>query len=162
MQYSPVDMIPMRRLFFPTVLLVSLFFVSCEGSKESPVFQVNNVALDGYDLVAYVMDQEAIRGKEENKISYQGLDYYFIRPSYRDEFLQHPEKYLPAYGGYCGYEVAKNTKRVASDPKLWIIQEGQLILFSDDETLNGKHKTDWVVKRRLLKQEADANWTSMN
>ena len=144
------------------LLIFFLFFQACDSTKESPVYQVNNVALDGYDPVAYVMDRDALKGKAENKINYLGLDFYFIRPSYRDEFLQHPEKYLPAYGGYCGYEVAQNAEKVASDPRLWIVQDGQLILFSDNTELNGKHKAAWVVKRRELKQEADANWQSMN
>lgn len=139
-----------------------LIFQSCESAEESPIYHEENVALQGYDLVAYVMDNDAIMGKAENKINYLGVDFYFTRPSYRDEFLQHPEKYLPAYGGYCGYEVAKNSERAASDPKLWIIQEGKLIFFSDNAELNGKHKTEWVVKRRVFKKDADENWASMN
>lgn len=144
------------------LVVVQLSFQSCNSINKSSVFEVDNVAMGGYDPVAFVMDQEALNGKQENKVNYLGVDYYFIRPSYRDEFLRNPDKYIPAYGGYCGYNVAINSKRVDPDPTLWILQEGKLILFSDDEALNGKNKTAWVVKRHLMKQNADSNWASMN
>lgn len=157
---------PKIRKYFHLVFLILLLAIGCESSSESSsesfVYSEEGIAVAGYDLVAFVMDNEAMMGKAENKIRYKEVDFYFTRPSYRDEFLQHPDQYLPAYGGWCAYEVALNSKRVASDPTLWIIQDGQLLFFSKGTDEIDRNKAEWVVKRRQLKEQADANWKGMN
>jgi YHS domain-containing protein len=151
----------MKNMLFIGLSILIGTLISCSSSDERFIYAENNVAVEGYDLVAYVMDNDALKGKEENKVEYQGVDFYFTRPSYRDEFLKNPELYLPAFGGFCGYEIAQNSKKVASDPSVWIIQEGRLIFFSDTDQLEGKHKAEWVVNRREFLKKADKNWERM-
>jgi len=47
-------------------------------------------------------------------------------------FEANPEKYIPAYGGYCAYGVAVGNKFIA-DPELWMIEDGKLYLNLDTD-----------------------------
>ena len=47
-------------------------------------------------------------------------------------FQQSPERYVPQYGGYCAYGVAKNAKFTA-DPTVWKIVDGKLYVNLDRE-----------------------------
>jgi YHS domain-containing protein len=141
--------------------VVALILVGCGRTDEKFIYERDNVAMGGYDLVAYVMDNDALPGNEAFSTEYQGVTFYFTRSSYKDEFLRSPEKYLPAFGGFCGYEMAKNGERVGSEPTVWIVQDGRLIFFSDNDELEGKHKAEWVVNRKEFMKRATENWIEM-
>jgi YHS domain-containing protein len=151
----------MKYSFCACLYLCLFILVSCSNTDKPSIYAENNVAMKGYDLVAYIMDNDAFLGKEDFKANYEGVDFYFTRSSYRDEFLSNPTRYLPAYGGYCGYEVAQNAKKVTPDPTLWIVQDGKLIFFSDDAQLEGKRKAEWVVRRKEFLKKADEQWKEL-
>lgn len=58
--------------------------------------------------------------------------YVFANKKNRKMFEANPEKYIPAYGGYCAYGVAVGNKFIA-DPELWMIEDGKLYLNLDTD-----------------------------
>jgi len=44
-------------------------------------------------------------------------------------FKANPEKYEPAYGGWCAYAMGENGEKVKIDPETYKIIEGKLFLF---------------------------------
>jgi YHS domain-containing protein len=147
-----------------TILLTAIIIglAACSGGNSDTgntrFYTESNVAISGYDLVSYVLDMDAVKGSAEFSTNYDGAIFYFASAPNRDEFIRRPDTYLPAYGGWCAYTMAEEGEKVASDPSLWLIQDNKLLLFSDNEELNGKLKSKWVVKRVENKKKADANW----
>ena len=85
------------------------------------------VAIQGYDPVAYFTQEKAIEGKEAFSQAYNGAVYYFSTEKNRSLFEKAPEKYEPAYGGYCAYAMAFGDK-VKIDPKTFKVTDGRLFL----------------------------------
>ena len=90
----------------------------------------NNIAVSGYDPVAYFTDGKPTKGKSAYSTEYQGAEWHFSSQQNLDTFLANPEKYAPQYGGYCAWAVAHNTTAKA-DPTQWSIVDGKLYLNYD-------------------------------
>jgi len=110
----------------------SMFFLLCFlpfGMAHAAVPSVTNnlVALQGYDPVAYFTDKMPIKGVGINRFVYKGVAYIFADTRNLETFKQDPEKYIPAFGGFCAYAVMHG-KKVVGDPQAWKIYDGKLYL----------------------------------
>src|SRR5258706_7352389 len=63
----------------------------------------DGLAIEGYDPVAYFTDNKSEKGTAKFKSTYEGAKYLFASAEHKAIFDLNPEKYAPAYGGYCGY-----------------------------------------------------------
>jgi len=154
----------MRKLIY---ILSALILFSCgAGSEEpkGPIFEVQGFALAGYDPVAYFEQSEAKKGSEEELVTYQENTYCFSSTKNRELFENNPEKYLPAYGGWCAYAVAEKSFKMQPDPEEWQIQDGELQLFTSTwmTKLTGSLIEDWNEDPEDFKKRADQNWEQMN
>ena|SRR5687768_17170896 len=114
-----------------------------------------NVALEGYDPVSY-FDNKPTEGSEEIKLTHKGVIYQFISQANLSKFKATPEKYEPAYGGWCAYAMGENGEKVKVDPETYKIIEGKLYLFYNfwgNNTL-----TAWNKNEKKLKTAADLTW----
>lgn len=117
------------------------------------------VVLDGYDLVSY-FEGNPTQGLEEFTAVYNGYSFQFASEAHRNTFLSNPQAYLPKYGGYCAYAMAKSGDLVGVNPKAYEIIDGGLYLFYKawgTNTLNKWQQGD--VKQQV--QDADAYWTQI-
>ena len=128
--------------------------VTLEASGIEPIYAVR-LAIDGYDVVAYFNQGEARRGSPEFEHEWQGAKWFFSSPENKTAFVGTPEQFVPQYGGYCAYAVARgNTARI--DPKAWKVVEGKLYLnFSADI------KKRWERKMKQYIEQADKNWPDL-
>jgi YHS domain-containing protein len=85
------------------------------------------VAIDGYDPVSYFVDGQPVKGRSEFEATYNGALYHFASAEHRETFEKNPARYVPAYGGFCGYAASIGKVRPI-DPQLWSIVDEQLIL----------------------------------
>ena len=67
-------------------------------------------------------------------------------------FKADPEKYLPAYGGYCAYGVAVGKKFVAN-PDVWKVLNGRLYLNLDRDI-----QMKWEQDIHGNIKKAEHNW----
>ncbi len=130
-------------------------FLWASGSPESVVNERDGVAIKGYDPVAYFIKGEAVEGSEEFTVEYEDAVWQFSSPEHRDLFLADPEKYAPAYGGYCAWAVS-NGDFADIDPEQWVIHEGTLYLNFDART-NRRFNEDLPGNI----QKAESNWPEM-
>jgi YHS domain-containing protein len=117
-----------------------------------------NTAIEGYDPVSY-FNGKPVEGKPEHKFSYKGITYWFASAVNLNTFKTNPEKYEPAYGGWCAYAMGETGEKVKVDPKTYKIVEGNLYLFYNfwgNNTLN-----DWNKNERKLKEAGDWNWAKI-
>ncbi|MDH4065793.1 MAG: hypothetical protein OEW19_15450, partial [Acidobacteriota bacterium] len=77
---------------------------------QTPALPVNHdhgLALQGYDVVAYFVDHEAVPGRPDFTHQWNGVRWQFKDAANRDAFAREPERYAPQFGGYCAYGVSR-------------------------------------------------------
>ena len=94
----------------------------------------NGLALQGYDPVSYFTLNRPVKGTEDNVVQYNGAKYRFVSEENRRTFEADPAAYEPEYGGYSGYGASLG-RIVMSDPKVFQIVEGRLVLHRSREAL---------------------------
>ena len=129
------------------VLLVAGFGVSAAGQAPA-----SDVAIKGYDTVAYFKEGKALRGSESFTFQWHGMTWYFLSRENRDLFAGSPEKYAPQYDGWCAWAMTESRLAI-TDPEVWKIVNGKLYLNCSREAY-GKWSSD--IPGNIKK--ADQNW----
>ena len=89
---------------------------------------INTVAVQGYDVVSYQQgDGIPAKGNGGNVAYFNGETYLFSNADNKEAFEADPEKYVPAYGGYCAFGVTGGRKFVG-DPLAYRVVDGTLYL----------------------------------
>ena len=97
---------------------------SAQAGVETATDQ-NDVILAGHDAVAYQTENKAVLGSSEFTAQHDGAVYRFVSASNRDLFRANPEKYAPAYGGYCALGTSFG-KKFEVDGLAFEVVEGRL------------------------------------
>jgi YHS domain-containing protein len=113
-------------------------------------------ALGGYDVVAYFSAARAVKGEPAYSHEYHGVLWLFSTKEHREQFAREPERYLPQYGGYCAYAVAKGYIAPA-DPEVWRIDGARLYLNYDRAV-----QKVWESDYENLIRRADHNWPGLH
>lgn len=152
-----------RLILLPKIAVITAVLLSLTLSVRSQTESVriknynikNSVALNGYDPVSY-FNNKPVEGKPQYKVSSKGITYLFSSQANLEKFKADPEKYEPAYGGWCAYAMGESGEKVKVDPETFKILDGKLYLFYNfwgNNTL-----TDWNKNEKTLKSKADQNW----
>lgn len=120
----------------------------------------NGVALEGYCPVAYFGVNKAIMGKPEFAADHNGVTYYLVNADAKAEFIKNPEKYVPAYGGWCALGMAVGDK-FPVDPTNFKIVNGKLNLFLKNKNVDALELWNKGNESEYV-QKADAHWTKVN
>ncbi len=121
---------------------------------EDPVYtgRFSNLAVDGYDPVAYFTTGEPVKGDKDFSTDYNGAEWRFSSAGNLAAFTAAPEKYAPQYGGYCAWAVSQNyTAR--GNPMNWTIVDDKLYLNYNDEI-----QDRWEADIPGFIAKGDANW----
>ena len=139
---------------FKTALFSALAAVLVLGAAAVSAQSKTEPAIGGYCPVAYIQANMASKGdaKFTSVSPIDGETYQLSNAMAKEMFDKMPEKYTPAYGGYCAAAVAKGMK-LKADPKLFVIENGKTYLFSTAEA----KKMCEADKAGMIKM-ADANW----
>ena len=113
---------------------------------------LGNLAVDGYDPVAYFTEGAPTKGSRKFTLEWQGANWRFASQESLDAFRSEPERYAPAYGGYCAWAVSQGYT-AGIDPQAWRIVDGRLFL-----NYNRKVQKTWEADRANLIEQADRNW----
>jgi len=127
------------------------------ASKSDPINKDgSNVAIKGYDAVAYFTQSKPVKGSPS--FTFQGMNstWWFSSVEDRDAFALTPEKYAPQYGGYCAYGVSQR-HTVTIDPESWTIVEGKLYL-----NYSTAVKKKWSEAIPKYIDEANRNWPGLH
>ena len=141
--------------FLSTVAIAGGTAMAPVAIDEALAHAFNRPAASGYDVVAYQVDETAARGSGHHVSVHEGVTYLFANEANRETFEADPERFVPAYGGYCAYGVAVG-KKFAADPEVWAVVDGRLYLNLDAE-IQGLWSKD--VPGHIAK--ADRNWTTI-
>ena len=112
----------------------------------------STVGMAGYDLLSYRTGEKPLRGNGNHLAVYDGVTYLFVSEENRKMFERNPDKYLPAFGGYCADGVSVG-KKFIGDPDVWEIVDGQLYV-----NLDNKIKGLWIEDVAGNIKKANNNW----
>lgn len=142
-------------LLFLYMGLVGFASAQADDVRKKNFNVKKNVALEGYDPVSY-FDKKPVEGDEEWTAAHKGITYLFSTSANLNKFKAAPDKYEPAYGGWCAFAMGDTGEKVKIDPETYKILEGKLYLFYNfwgNNTL-----TDWNKNEKTLKSRGDQNW----
>lgn len=151
-----------------TVLLLTLLLTGLsvsnlnaqEASARKRNFNLDGeIALSGYDPVAYFKNNAAIIGVKDLAVFHQGVLYYFSSLENKEAFKKNPSQYEPAYGGWCAYAMGTKGSKVDVDPATFKILNGKLYLFYNRHGNNTLKS--WNKDESSLRQKADENWKNL-
>ncbi|NER14603.1 YHS domain-containing protein [Leptobacterium flavescens] len=138
------------------LLILFLGVATTAFAQKSHYNTKKGLAVNGYDVVAY-FDGTPAKGDKKIVSEYDGVKFSFSSQENLEKFKANPKKYVPQYGGYCAYAVAKTGKKVSINPETYEIRDGKLFLFYNswgNNTLES-WKEEGPDK---LKPQADSNW----
>jgi YHS domain-containing protein len=115
---------------------------------------LNNIAIKGYDAVAYHSMGQAVEGDERFSYTWREAEWRFSTQSHLNQFKADPERYAPQYGGYCAYAMADG-KKVSINPEAWHIEDGRLYL-NYSKGVNAK----WLKDIEGYIERADSQWAN--
>ena len=115
----------------------------------------SGLALDGYDPVSYFRGKPQ-KGSSAQQLNHNGVVYWFASADTKAEFQKNPEKYEPAYGGWCAYAIGAKGEKVEPDPTNFKIVQGKVNLFYRNFFSNTLD--DWNENEKSLKAKAEQNW----
>ena len=110
------------------------------------------LAIHGYDAVAFHTEGKAVIGSAKYAVVHDGAAYRFASEANRKRFEESPQKYAPAFGGYCAFGVAMGAK-FDGDPRVFEIVDGTLY-FNLDPDIQKK----WSADKAGNIEKAGANW----
>lgn len=139
------------------LLIASLSFTllaACgeDLSEKTKINKTDEIAIHGYDTVAYFTESKPVEGKPEHTFEWKGAKWQFASAENLNRFKNDPEKYSPEYGGFCAYAIAAGDA-VDIDPEAWNIVDGKLYL-NYDKSIQEK----WVADQANYIKKGDEMW----
>ena len=111
----------LRRVLYSALIFAGFGMISAGTS------QADDVAIKGYDSVAYFTEGKAQKGSASFTSKWHNMTWHFLSKENRDMFAANPEKYAPQYDGYCAWALTESRKAI-TDPEVWKIVNGKLYL----------------------------------
>jgi hypothetical protein len=126
----------MKKLLF--LVLVTIFSGVQMNAQQKQVFTKNNIAVNGYDVVAYFTESKPVKGNDEHTISWNDANWLFA-----------------TYGGYCAFGCSRGYK-AKTEPDAWSIVNGKLYL-----NYNLQVRDTWSRNANEYIKKADTAWQSI-
>lgn len=135
------------------IFALSLGLLASANAKD-PVNSTTfgNVAIKGYDPVAYFLESKPVKGSKKYQVEWKGAKWRFVSKANKTAFEADPKAYAPQYGGYCAWAVSQGYT-AGIDPDAWDIVDGKLYL-----NYSKSVQADWKKDRASLIEKADKNW----
>ncbi len=126
-------------------------------AEKAPVYtgSFSNVAVEGYDAVAYFTEGKPVKGDKDFATEYNGAEFRFASQANLDAFKADPVNYAPQFGGYCAWAVSQGYT-AKGDAEVWRIVDGKLYL-----NYNRKVQSDWEKDIPGFIQSANSNWPNV-
>lgn len=114
----------------------------------------DRVILRGNDAVAYVSEGKPVKGMPTIKSTYDGDVYRFASEANKRVFDANPQRYAPAYAGFCAsgapYALKSNI-----GAEVFTIHRDRLYLFGSE-----RGKAHWLMDVDDNRKKGDAYWES--
>lgn len=130
--------------------------MTLRGQTPGSINSANGVAIQGYDAVAYHLQQKAVKGSRDLTHVWRGVTWQFESGENRDRFARSPEEFVPEFGGFCAYGVSRGYA-VDIDPQAFAIVDGRLYL-----NYSKRVQATWNQNRAGYIEKARQNWPKVS
>lgn len=160
------------RISTMAILAVTLLSVPAMAQPDlanvkAPIPNIDRMgtAVGGYDVVAYFDYNEATPGDREFYYDFENkARFRFASKVNMKRFMSEPERFLPAFGGYCAFSLGAAPGQLAglkpglheSVPAVYAIMDGRLYLFSSEEALER-----WKKDENGCQARAEEHWKAI-
>ena len=110
------------------------------------------LAISGFDPVAYFTDAKPKFGRPELELRLDATVWRFQNEGNRAAFAEHPEVYMPRFGGYDPVAVARGNS-VPGHPLFWAVTGERLYLF-----YNAEARATFLADPGRILETADRKW----
>ncbi len=133
----------------------AFMLLSSAASADQVNTNGDNIAIEGYDPVAYFTQSRPVPGVPEFRSEWQDATWQFSSAEHQALFEENPEKYAPRYGGFCSGAMSVRGTKASIKPEHWMIVDGNLFL--------GGQSMDFFKDETTAKiDRADDNWEALN
>jgi hypothetical protein len=146
----------MPRCFASLAVAALIALAAPAQADEINTGLLDDVAIQGYDAMAYWTKGEPIEGEDTYEVEWKDATWRFDSQEEAAAFAADPERYAPLYGGHCANAMSLN-KKVRADATIWRIYGDYLALFAAERGRTRWDENDW----EQLKATADANWEEL-
>ena len=152
-----------KSLMIASLLVLPLTTMSAQAAPTPSIQERYDtlgmgVALGGFDPVAYFPEGggKAAKGFVKRDFKHNGVTYRFISDANLDRFKANPEKYIPAFNGWCAWAMSELNAKVDVEPTAYEIYKGKLYVFYDHADLNTREM--WLKSPSAMVARANTNW----
>ena len=114
-------------MFRRTFLTLIIWALALPAFAADPVYNTDDIAINGYDPVAYFTQAMPVKGQLDYAYDWNDTVWLFSNAENMALFAAAPDAYAPQFGGYCAYAMAKG-KLAPIVPEAWTIVDGKLYL----------------------------------
>jgi hypothetical protein len=134
---------------------IGRFAARAATTERVVVNRFSGLAIEGFDPVAYFIDNQPVMGSPDFEASQAGAVWRFRNEGNRASFVAHPEVYGPQFGGYDPVDVARGVA-FAGNPRFWVIAGSRLYLFGLEQ-----HRDEFAADPERFVQPARARWPKL-
>jgi len=117
--------------------------------------EIKGLAIQGYDPVAYFTDGKPVPGSPKITLRHEKATFRFASAAHRDSFKANPQRFAPAYGGFCAYGMSQGYK-AKIEPEAFTIVDGRLFL-----NYNLQVREMWSKDIAGYIEKAEKNWPTV-
>ncbi|MCG8533023.1 MAG: YHS domain-containing protein [Desulfovibrionales bacterium] len=147
----------MNRGWWPKLVLIVLLAVGFSSAslavQRFHTTVLGNVAVGGYDPVAYFTEGKPVKGLRKYSYKWKGANWRFSSREHMSLFKSDPERYAPRYGGHCAWAVSTRKMLYRGNPRSWKIVDGALYL-NHNPTVEQR----WLEDTEGHIKKADSVW----
>ncbi len=136
-------------------LAALIAFLGLTAQAMAADYTHSTPAVQGYDVVSYHTGKRPVRGNGNFVAVHDGATYQFSSERNQKLFERNPEKYVPAYGGYCAFGVSVG-KKFIGDPEVWRIVNDKLYL-----NLDTGIQSEWLKDVPGRIRTANSKWKTI-
>lgn len=145
----------------PTVAVIVMGLVTVvPDARSATTGQVwsdasTGFAIGGFDPIAYFTDRRAVEGRQDCEWEWRGVTWRFANSGNLAAFREHPEIYVPEFGGYGAMTIARGYT-APGNPRIWALRNDRLYLFysAEDQRLWQEDPDRWI-------DLANKNWPKL-
>ena len=143
----------------PPMMAKSTSGVPLDATIDWNMCRDDGVAIGGYDPVSYRQPDGPVAGNADYSADYDGATYRFANEANLEIFLADPDRYVPAYSGFCAVTLALG-RVTCPDYTNFQIEDDRLLLFEVTGFTNGR--TLWNTDAATFRQQANDNFELLN
>lgn len=144
--------IAMALIALAMLAATGLFAIAAHANERIISDPNHQIALFGYDPVAYLADGQPRLGGSEFEVIYDRLVWRFANEGNMQAFADDPLRFVPAYGGHDALMVSRGAAAVGQ-PTVWWALGGRVFLFR-----NAASRYAFLLEAAAQIRLADTAW----